>query len=384
MQLHSFVAAVGLAASSNALLLPPDLSMTDGDTISTLPVTTEVDVDAAIAQLPETRTLALKCPGCLRRGPNPLARTEIPSHLKLDFAVDSTGDADRLTVNGYELYPNPDPVTNTLVAPVVPDFADRHIGVPPLLRGGKNRPLRNRPLGFGMQTQTVATDEDHDMKLVNIEIQIIEVGNVFMETIPNVQVKLITSQSGKLGIGAIDTIDAKPTEAGKTQKTCNTTLCKWKTLFFEKLSHVFAFKGCGGSKAGSQSGPHHDMHHHAGTVGHNHHMGQKHQWGTIFMAFVSHILLPVLVGIVAGISASIIGMMVGTFVVFVWRTFFRRSGSRSSHRCRYARKVAKRENTVAEDEKSGLMENQEDVEAPPAYMDEGVAAADIKKPEDAA
>jgi len=309
MHLHSFIAAAGLVAASNALLLPPDLPLSDSDSITTLPVPTEVDADAVISQIPETRTLALKCPGCMRRGRNPKHQKIIPSHLKLDFAIESREGVERLTVNRYELYPNPDPVANTLGAPVLPDLADRHMGIPPRFKGGPNRPQRIQPLGFGMQTQAVTTDDDDDLNLINIEIQIIEVGNVFIEDIPNVQVKLIKTPSGKLAIGAIDTIDARPVGSeGKMQKTCSTMLCKWKTMFFEKLAHIFTFKGCGGSKAGSQPYPHHNGEHHAGhreQGPHSHHMDEKHPMGTIMMAFISHVILPVLVGIVAGISVGL-------------------------------------------------------------------------------
>lgn len=71
-------------------------------------------------------------------------------------------------------------------------------------------------------------------------------------------------------------------------------------------------------------------------------------------------------------------MMVGTFIVFLWRLFFRRSSARSSHRCRYAHKASRHERAAAE-EKSGLLNEQEDVEAPPAYVDENVMVVDDKK-----
>jgi len=71
--------------------------------------------------------------------------------------------------------------------------------------------------------------------------------------------------------------------------------------------------------------------------------------------------------------------MIGTFIVFLWRTFFRRRSASSSHRCRHARKAAKSENAVADDEKSGLMECQEEAEAPPAYVEGSVAPVDEKK-----
>lgn len=51
-------------------------------------------------------------------------------------------------------------------------------------------------------------------------------------------------------------------------------------------------------------------------------------------------------------------MMIGTMIVFVWRAFFRRGGARCSRKC--SRKVADREIALG-DEKSGLMEHQEEI-----------------------
>lgn len=76
-------------------------------------------------------------------------------------------------------------------------------------------------------------------------------------------------------------------------------------------------------------------------------------------------------------------MMVGTLVVFLWRLAFRRGGSRRSHRHGRHHKASHQE-AVVEDEKSGLMTGEEDVEAPPAYLEEGVIVLDDKKSENVA
>ncbi|KAI0111076.1 hypothetical protein GGR51DRAFT_508798 [Nemania sp. FL0031] len=415
MHLQSLIAGVGLVATTNALLVPPEFSITD-DAVATLPVPIEIDADVAVSQVPDTQTVMMPCPGCLQLGRK--HHKEIPSHLKLDFSIESTDGADRLTLNGYELYPHPDPLRNILKAPVLPDMASRRVGAPPRFRGGPNRPQRNRPLGFSMETGAVATDDDEDLQLISVKLQIIEVGNVFVDGIPMVQVKLVKTPSGKLAIGTIDAVRAanpqfKPEDDMRMQmhKECASTLCKWKALFYEKLSHIFALKGCGSSShrpppphhgglpppPPPPSFPHHGPpppppphrhHHHDGEHRHGHgprpsHMGHGHGWGHGAGMFVTRILFPVLIGIVAGISASIIGMMIGTFVVFIWRTFFRRHSPRSSHRCRYAHKAARSE-AAADEEKSGLLADQEGVEAPPAYVESNVVVTDDKKPEDEA
>ncbi|KAI0449472.1 hypothetical protein F5B21DRAFT_494224 [Xylaria acuta] len=379
MHLRPFVAGAALVAAASALLLPPDLAIADDDSITTLPVPIEVDADVAISNAPQSQTLDLECPGCLQFGRK--HRKEIPSHLKLHFTVESTDGADRLTLNGYELYPNPVPLQHTLTAPVLPNMAERRVGMSPHFRGGPGRAWKNQPLGFAMQTGAVATDDDGDLQLINVELQIIEVGNVFIQRIPNVQVRLVKTPSGKLAIGAIETIGFRGDDTVGRQKECSTRICKWKALFFEKLSRIF--KSCGGPQ-GPPPPHHHGEHGH----GHGHgphppHMGHGPSWGHGLKIFVRRVVFPILIGIMAGISASIIGMIFGTFVVFLWRTFVRRRGSRGSHRCRYAHKAAGHER-AADEEKSGLLDAQEETEAPPAYVEATTIVAEEKKPENEA
>ncbi|KAI0913763.1 hypothetical protein F4823DRAFT_575368 [Ustulina deusta] len=392
MHLRSLIAGVGLVAATNAVLLPPDFPIAD-DSVTTLPVPTEIDADVALSKVPDTQTLDLECPGCLRFGHK--HEKEVPSHLKLDFTIESTDGADRLTLNGYELYPNPDLLRTALTAPVLPDMASRQVGAKPPVRGGMmNRPYKKQTLGFAMETDAVPTDDGEDLQLINVEIQIIEVGDVFVEHIPNVQVKLVKTASGKLAIGTIDTIRFQAGGSPDGRKECSTTVCKWKALFFEKLARIFSLKDCSGSRPPPPFHGHHHGEHGEHGHGHGdgpgphhhpppHHMGHRHSWGHGFRIFVTHILFPIIIGIVAGVSASLIGMMVGTFIVFLWRLFFRRSSARSSHRCRYAHKAAKHE-SVADEEKSGLLSHQEDVEAPPAYAEPNVTVVEDKKAENEA
>ncbi|TGJ84679.1 hypothetical protein E0Z10_g4118 [Xylaria hypoxylon] len=389
MHLHSIIAGVGLVAATNALLLPPDFPIAD-DAVTTLPVPTAIDVDAALSMVPDTQVVDLECPGCLRS--HRKHQKEIPSHLKLDFSIESNEGPDRLLLNGYELYPNPDFLQDTLKAPLLPNMASRHVGAAPRLRGGPNRPQANQPLGFAMETGEVTVEDNENLQLINVEIQIIEVGDAFVQGIPNVQVKLVKTPTGKLAIGTIDITRFQEGDS-PNKKECSTTVCKWKALFFAKLSKIFSLEGCNGSRPPPPPPHgHHDHHgHHDGEhrYGHGppshhpphpHHMGHRHGWAHGLRIIVTHVLFPIMIGIVAGVLASLIGMMVGTFIVFLFRLFFRRSAFHSSHRCRYAHKTAKHE-SAADEEKSGLLNDQEDVEAPPAYMDSNVVVAEDKKAE---
>ncbi|KAI1181145.1 hypothetical protein F4777DRAFT_526064 [Nemania sp. FL0916] len=378
MHLRSFIAGVGLAVATGAILLPPDFTIA-GDTVKTLPVPTEIDTDAALSKVPDSLTLDLECPGCLRFRRK--HGKEIPSHLKLDFRVESAdGAADRFTLNGIELYPNPDPDSlHSLSAPVIPDMAGRRLGHPPRLRGGPNRPRGSQVLSFAMEMGEVATNNDEDLQLINLEIQIMGVGKAFIKDIPNIDAKLVKSPSGKLAIGTIGTTPSRTDAIDKQIDYCSTRLCRWKALFFDKLTRLLSLKGCGGSKAahgpqGHQHGEHRHGHGHSA-----HQMGQKHSSVHTIAIIAIRILLPILIGIMAGISASIIGLVAGTLIVFVWRLLFRR-GAQHSHMCRAAREAAELEN-AADEEKSGLLDGQEQVEAPPAYVESNVTVPEEKKPE---
>ncbi|KAI1076964.1 hypothetical protein F5B20DRAFT_299999 [Whalleya microplaca] len=378
MQLRSIIAAAGLAVTTtNAFLLPPEISESDNDIVTTLPVPVEVDV--AIPKIVQAQSLKLNCPGCPIRLPHwkghdgePKITTDIPSHLELDFSVEISDEADRLMLNGFELYPNSDPFRNTLTAAVRPDVAHRR----PHFKGPKSQPVQT--LGFGMQTRPVAKNEEDALELVMIELDIIEVGDVFVDGIPIVQVKLVKTTSGKLMIGDIETTPSETMQKNPMdkQEECTTQLCKWRAVILQKLASLRTYKGCGGRPAVPKvdeqqvdDGNHVEYPH-----------KQKHSWGQLFKNVASHILLPIAIGIVAGVMASIIGMMVGTLLVFLWRTFVRRGGSRRHHRHGSCHKAAHREVAV-EDEKSGLMAHQEEIEAPPSYVEADVEAVGDKKPE---
>ena len=73
-----------------------------------------------------------------------------------------------------------------------------------------------------------------------------------------------------------------------------------------------------------------------------------------------------------------LGMLVGTVIVSLWRTFFRRPSERR-HRRHHSRSHSQSHKAVAkealvEEEKAGLMEDQE---APPSYeAEDGLKKAD--------
>ncbi|KAI1451697.1 hypothetical protein F4805DRAFT_471461 [Annulohypoxylon moriforme] len=356
MQLTKIIAAAGLAAcTTNALLLPPEVSEADNRLAATLPVPVSADVAN------DARRLKLKCPGCQVHIPHhKMAKVmnDIPSHLELDFSIEPTGSADRLMLNGFELYPNADPFRNSLTAVVRPDVPRRQTKRPMHFKGPQNQPAQT--LGFGMQTRPISNTED-SLELVLIDLDIIEVGEVFVDGIPNVQIKLVKTPTGQLMIGDIETMDSetKQNNPMDKQEECTTMLCKWKAIIMQKLASLRLNKGCGGHRAHSKG---QDQAKQEGSVnvlplndndGHppSH---RERNWGLLFKNIASHILLPVAIGLLAGVAASILGMMVGTFVVFLWRLVARRGSSRRHHKHGHHHKASHTE-AALHDEKAGLM-----------------------------
>ncbi|KAI1408537.1 hypothetical protein F5Y13DRAFT_107589 [Hypoxylon sp. FL1857] len=388
MQLTSIIAAAGLVASTtNAFLLPPDLSESDKNPVTTLPV----PLSAVFPDV--SRNLKLKCPGCTVHIPHHgkvKVVNNVPSHLELNFSVEPAGSADRLMLNGFELYPNADPFRNSLAAVVRPDIPHRRTKRPHY-KGPQSEAAQT--LGFGMQTRTVPTpDEKDSLELVMIDLDIIEVGDVFIDGIPDVQIKLMKTPTGQLIIGDIETTESatKHSNPMDNQEECTTFICKWKAIVMQKLASLRLRKGCGGHRAHAKG---HGKPKQEGQIDqpvpadgdNDHHHGHRQRnWGLLFKNIASHILLPVAIGILAGVAASILGMMVGTFVVFLWRLVFRRGSSRRHHRHGHHHKASHAE-AVAHDEKAGLMAHvEEDEVAPPAYVEEGVVVLDDKKTENVA
>jgi hypothetical protein len=151
-------------------------------------------------------------------------------------------------------------------------------------------------------------EADGQFELVEVELQIIEVGVAFIDGIPDVKVKLIKDGEGRLLMSQIEKSESKKVLELPTggAEQCKTMLCKWIAMAREKLKTL---KGChGGAVKPAVSGDHphhHPHHHHPPPPGSWTAPYQERHWGKLFKHIGSHILLPVLIGIVAGVSVSL-------------------------------------------------------------------------------
>lgn len=333
-----------------------------------------------------------------------------PSHLQLDFAAEQG----RLTVNGFELYPNSDPFANILVAPQVAEKpehkkqhnkhhkdGDDHDGKAlnshhrfrPDFLDGKPHAVEQQ-LGFSLQVQPVTETTDPKLELIVVDLQIIEVGSVFVDGLANVRVHLFKLPENNLLIGQIEQTPSE-NKASAPGAECTTIFCQWRAMIaaqFAKMK-MHSCAGMLGHKAGGPAGAHHGQHpesghmgqHQSGHMDHHHHHRHSHGWALLFRKLTSHIVLPVLVGIVAGVTVSILGMIVGTLLVGLWRTFVRGQSFFPSHTCRRFGRSSHRHHKASHhteaalvEEKAALIESQESDELPPppAYKDDEVVEAE--------
>ncbi|KAF6810038.1 hypothetical protein CSOJ01_06561 [Colletotrichum sojae] len=362
------LAAAGLAIrATQAFIVVPEISEADNKLVNILPF--EEAAPEAVGLVHEL--VRLDCPNCPLTMKHHDGRyhtlTTVENHLELSFSVepDSAG-VDRLLVNNFELYPKAASWYSALRAPQVPDFTKAATKHP--------RPADpNTPqLGYSLGVRPVAKDAEQQLELVEIDLQIIEVGNSFVSDVPNVNVKLIKSPTGKLMIAKVDitetTAPSRVEEEAKPSAddaSCTTLYCRWRAAILKNMRG----KHCGGRKHHGTNGQMRHGHHGHGHHAHAGHFRQHHHtWARLAKNIASHILLPVLIGIVAGVSVSIIGMMVGTFVVCLWRVFVRRQPAFARRHCRRrSRRSSHREVAAAdEEEKAGLMAAQEDL---PPYKD---------------
>ena len=352
-------------ARTSAFLLPPDISAAD---IIKLSFEDAVAMDGHVVEI--------NCPGCpvttVIDGKTLYASVE--SMLQLNFTISHEG-ADQLSLNGLQIYPlefQADAFMEPLRASQMvksPDNTWHYASTP--------------QLGYSLSVQHQATGTNDQIKLVSINVGILEVADEFLSGIPSVDIKLLETPTGQLMIGDAQIVAPKsststPTDEGQE---CTTIICKWKAIVASKLSDM---KKCG-SKArpgaiqmlGSK--PHHGKHHgdhngHRRPRPHGSHQSSRHHHknglARFFRGIVLHVFIPLLIGCMVGIAASLIGMVVGHTAIFAWRLLFRRGQNQ-----RYTR-VLQSDVAVVDDE-----ENKKSLESqapPPVYSDVVVDEKSLK------
>ncbi|KAL2161305.1 hypothetical protein VTH06DRAFT_8525 [Thermothelomyces fergusii] len=369
MLLKPLSLAAGLLAlpAARAFLIPPEVGEAD---IHISNAITE-SIGTQVGE-PQVVPIAVECPGCPillrgRHGRTVQLKIDRPSHLELVFSIDRQPDYDRLLVNGYELYPSTSLFGGILSAPQVVDFE-----VPHYLEWAL-RKLRHRlvpqpqALGFSLKVSPPKQDAEGQFEMVELELQILEVGVAFVDGIPSINLKVLKDRDGRLLISRVDEIPPEapaPPPAVEPQGYL-ARLLRWLAMTRERLKGSNEFADC----RGAAKNPPAFVETLPRPPADNSHATDEHRhWAELVKHMTLYTLLPVLIGIVTGVSVGLIGMAVSTVLVSLWNKMSDRRRHGAGHRRHlssrsHRRKASLKEATVA-DEKAGLMEDQE---APPSY-----------------
>jgi hypothetical protein len=339
MRFTQLGAATALVAATQAFLLPPTITSADSDIINTLPFEDAVDI--------KDRVVEIDCPGCpvvVADIEGKMHSAQVENVLRLKFSL-SLKDNDELFMNDVQIYPI-DPRSTTFMEPLT---ADQLVKSP----AGTWEYAASPKLGYGISVSHPATSNNEQLDLVNINIEILEVADTFVNGIDAVLMKVLETPSGKLMIGDVEIIPI-PTQSPTSKPTdgnqeCATMICKWRAIIADKLSKI---KGCAGKARPGAHGSKHS----SGVRPHGHgrprpqgpHRPHRHHhrhggFARFFRSIVLHVFIPIMIGVVVGVTTSLIGMVVGHIIIFVWRVLFRR-GQRGQYR------KVQQEETLAKDE----------------------------------
>jgi hypothetical protein len=311
---------VGAVSLTQAFLLPPSASVSksDIDTITTLPI-------GDVTQL-DNHSLDLKCTGCPLATPGGWV-AGIDNELQLDLSI-LHGEVDTLSLNGLEIYPPRDLSTHVLMAPQTSSDGSNFVRLGYELR-----------IDHGFVDAEPGIDSSkNQLELVDISLQVVEIGDQFVNGLDNVGIQLLKTPAGKLMVASLRTAPTmnpviNPSE---NEKECATLICEWRAVVANRLSSIKPTKGCGkkaGSKhgkfAGGQQNNRHGSHPHGGYHGrHRHHHMKHHGIARFFLAMQNvaiHVLIPIFIGLAVGMTASMIGMLVGNVIISIWRLVYRQA-----------------------------------------------------------
>lgn len=334
---NAIVYAVGFAAVSQAFLIPPSIPAADTDVIHSLPFEDAVGADS--------QNLMLECPHC----PVLVGSSEdgtdtwldgVSSMLQVDIKIEHFEDTDALFLNDVQLHPlDPNLSPTPLRLPqVVKHTTTSEESIDP--------PAETHltpPLGYAVSIELM-NDQQEELGLLDVSIQIVQIGDVFVDNIESIELKLLQTPSGRMMIA--DLAAAPSHTVGQLDDHCTSLFCKAKALLSASLPQPRPQqKGCGidaPARTAKQHRPHppldcgehchpHGKQHHGHHSHHKHH--RHHGFSRLSHALKSvafHILIPILIGVAAGMTASLIGMIVGQTIVLLWRTLYRR-GQRGTY-----------------------------------------------------
>lgn len=315
---------LAITAGVQGFLVPPEISAADAELIKTLPL------DDAAGML--DRTLQIECPGCpvITDLEGDLHSIEAESVLQLAFTTSHKDGVDQLLVNGIQIYPIDLTSASAMQSLTARQMINTH---------GVWQYAAEPKLGFSLAVNHPTSSGDDSVNLVKVHLEVFEVANTFISGIPSVDLKLIEMPSGQLIIANSD-INVPASPAAQDGHQCSTLLCKWRATIANRLSALK--KGCGRKRptTAARPAPHHDNSlPHPGPMAEPHHLPhgqfrahQRFGFAQFVRGLVSHVLVPILIGVMVAVTAFSVGMAMGHIVILTWRLFFRRGGEHKT-RC---------------------------------------------------
>lgn len=243
------------ATAATAFVIIPEISVADENIFKALPIfedggNTQVDTVSHILSLP--------CRQCEGRD----------SSLSLEVTV---ARERKLLLNGFEVFPDPDPWHGDLVA---------------TLESPESEPTKQK-LGYSLAVVPEHADRESRLRLLDVNLKIIEVGDRFVNDVPAITVQLVMAPSGEFSIINVQTADEK-------EPQCTSMVCQIR----EKLQALrSSLRKCHGGRRRPKGTfvngkrPHH---------GHG-----RHELGRFITNVAAQVLLPVLMGITAGVGVAL-------------------------------------------------------------------------------
>ncbi|MBE3045389.1 hypothetical protein IMZ48_23130 [Candidatus Bathyarchaeota archaeon] len=308
MLVKSAVSAAALAATAHSFVIIPEVSPIDSAFAQVAPLNPSENI----------RAVSIDCSGCpvtipAFNGGEPTVATDAPNHLEMTFAIDAAPEGDRLLANGFELYPNPDPFTGSLGAAQVLELTDMAAAA----MGGVQPPASQRSLGYRLQVYPLSKDQESQfIEVIGVDLQVIEVGETFVDGIPLVKV-LLGKKGDDLAIMDVKTFES--TASVDPAAECTTWVCRFRALLAKKLAtfrrpcpgkiankfhghHGAPHHAMPGDVARPQGGPPHTHHKQPhGHLSHPHHAGALKAVATVIL----NVLFPILLGIFVGVSVGL-------------------------------------------------------------------------------
>jgi hypothetical protein len=272
------------AAQAAAFVIIPEISSHDESIFKALPilddvVSYDINREAGLAQ-----GITVPCTEC----------NDKDTTLNFDFEASNS----KLLLNGFELYPDPDPWSGDLSASVV--------------QGNGNS--RRQRLGYNLAVYSKGKSSEDMMELVEVDIQVIEVSNHFVETVPPVNVELIKAPSGEVFIGKVN-IDKSPESE---DERCETLWCRTQKLFENAWDRINSMERCHKSahadSVDSAEEVNDAVDYLYGPEADRDPDMKPHDWQSLLWDVASHVVMPVLMGVTAGVFVA---LQVSSFVINV-------------------------------------------------------------------